>query len=111
MIGGHDDHRRLRVALRDDPGRQAHAGGGVARGGLGDHVFGGQVGELSSRRLGLVGPGDDQDPISGHQWLDPRHRLLEHRRLAGEAQQLLGPIAAALGPEPGPAAAGHDDCV
>ena len=47
----------------------------------------------------------------GHQGLDPRHRLLEHRRLAGEAEQLLGPVAAALGPESGPAAAGHDDRV
>ena len=97
--------------LRDDPGRQAHASGRVARAGLGDDVFGGQLGKLGAGGLGLVGPGDDQDPLPGHQGLDPRHGLLEHGRVAGEAEQLLGPIAAALGPEPRPAAARHDDRV
>ena len=100
-----------RVFLGDDAGRQPHARA-VSRGAwLGDDVCGGQVGKLRPRRLGLVGPGHDQDPIPRHQGLDPRHRLLEHRRLAGQAEQLLGPIAPALGPEPGPAAAGHDDRV
>ena len=42
---------------------------------------------------------------------DPRDGLLEHRAVAEEAEQLLGAVATALGPEPGAAASGHDDGV
>ena len=112
VIGRHDDHRRRRdPCLATIPAaRPTH--GAVSRGqGSAIDVPGRQVGKLGPGRLGLVGAGDDQDPLRRHQGLDPRHGLLEHRRLAGQAEQLLGTVAAALGPEPSPAATGHDDRV
>ena len=111
MIGGHDDHGAVRVFLADDPGGQPNARRRVAWAGLGDDVLRGDSRELSAGLLGLVGTGDDHDPLPGHQRLDPGHGLLEHRRVAVEAEQLLGPIAAALGPEPSAAASRHDDRV
>ncbi len=111
VIGGHHDHRPRRVALDDDSRRQPYAGGRVAGRGLGNHVLGWQIGKLRPRGGGLIGARDDQDPLPRHQGLDPRDSLLEHRRLAGQSQQLLGPIAPALGPEPCPAAPRHDDRV
>ena len=109
VIGGHHDHRPLGIAVSHDLGGQTDARGGVARAGLGDYVRRRQVGKLSPGRLGLIGPRDDQHPLGGHQGGDPGHGLLEHRRLAVQRKELLGAIAAALGPEPRAAAAGHDD--
>ena len=111
VIGGHDDHGAVGVFLADDPGGQADAGRRVARAGLGDDVLRRDSRELGAGGLGLVGTGDDQDALPGHQGLDPGHRLLEHRRVAVEAEQLLGPVAPALGPEPSAAASRHDDRV
>ncbi len=111
VVGRHHDHGPIPILARDDARGQPHAWGRVAWAGLGDDVGGRQVGELGPRRLGLVRPGDDHDAVGGHQVLDPRHGLLEHRRLARQTQQLFGPVAAALGPEPGAAAARHDDRV
>ena len=111
VVGGHDDHRAERVPRHDDTGGQTHAWAGVARGGFGDYVGRGHVGKLRPSRLGLVGSGHDQYPFPRDQRLDARHRLLKHRRLAGQTEQLLGPIAPAFGPETGATATGHDDRV
>ena len=86
--------------------------GAVSRGqGSATTFAGGHVGELRADGLGLVGPGDDQDPVGRDQRGDPRDGLLEHRRVAVEVQQLLRPVPPALGPEPRPAAPGHHDGV
>ena len=75
---------------------------------LGPHVLRRDLRELTSHGLGLVGPGDDPDPLGGDHRRDPLDGLLEEGPLAREVEQLLGAVAAALGPEPGAAAAGHD---
>ena len=111
VVGGHDDHGAMGIFLADDPGGQANASGCVARAGLGDDVFGGQLGKLGVGGFRLVGTGDDHDPLPGDQGLDPGHGLLEHRRVAKEPEELLGSIAAALGPEPRAASSRHDDRV
>ncbi len=111
VVGRHDDHGTLCVLMSDDARRETDAGRRVARAGFGDDVFARQVGKLFVSGPCLVGSRDDDDPIPRDQWFDPSDRLLQHGRAAGQAKQLLGPVAPALGPESGPAAAGHDDRV
>ena len=112
VVGRHDDHRAVGVVPGDDRGGQADARGACRAGrARPPRSPAGSSGSCARTASAWSAPVMIQDPLRRDQRRDPRDGLLEHRRVAVEAEQLLGPVAAALGPEPGAAATGHHDGV
>ena len=107
-IGRQDEHDLGRVALETERGKGDRRRR-VAPERLGDHVHARQL--LADHRP--VPPlGDDRDVLGPKIQLrvtdDPLGRELEQGSIAEEGQEGLGGLGSAEGPQPGPAAAGHD---
>src|SRR4029077_9941296 len=83
---------------------QADRRGGVAGHGLGDDVGGGKLGNRRAHGGRLIGRGDDQRVLQAHQRPSAAHGGGDQRFGSAERQQLLGPRAAAGGPEARPGA-------
>jgi hypothetical protein len=108
VVGRGDDHGRRRVLPGDQGGPKPDGRRRVPAERLADQVVGRQLRQLAPGLADVGGPGDDPRPVGRHLGGQPVERPLEQGPVAGEAEELLRPAGPAAGPEPGPAAAGHD---
>ncbi len=112
VVGGQDDHDRLRI-LGAQPGHaQAQSGRGAQGRRFAQHLPGRHLRQLCPHLRHMVRRGQDDDPLGGHQGRQAVHRQAQHRTLrVGEGQELLGRMGLGQRPKPRSGAAGQDEGV
>ncbi len=111
MVGREHDHRCLRVAARHEPDRQGDGGGGVAFGRFGDDILRGQRDGRGAHGRFLILIGENEHALRRDEAGEAPDGFLEQRLVGKQLEKLLGPGAAAEGPEAFAAAAGEDEHV
>ncbi|MFM2243457.1 MAG: hypothetical protein RLZ97_2313, partial [Verrucomicrobiota bacterium] len=111
LVGGQDHHGGIRIAGGDEADAEGDGGGGIAFGGLGENVSGGQHGGDLADGIDLFVVGEDEDVFEGDEAFEAFDRLLEERIGAEEVEELLRFRIAAEGPEAGAGTAGENECV
>jgi hypothetical protein len=110
VVSRHDDADLVALAPREGR-RQRRRGRRGASQRLPEDVVLRQVGQLIAGGTDVGLARDDMDVLGPKERAEPRDRLLEQARVAGERQQLLRRAAPRQWPEPRAGAAGHDDRV
>jgi hypothetical protein len=108
MVGRHDDDGRLGVLAGDERRPEADARRGVAAHRFADDVVCGNAGKLPDGFVAMGGRRDDPTAFERDLCLDTIERALQQCALAAKREELLRAGGSAPGPEPRPAAAGHD---
>jgi hypothetical protein len=111
VVGRHHGHRGVRIVAEDPHRGQADARRRVAPARLGEDRLAGQLGKLCGDQVRQRRRGGDQHAVGSNQVAEPVDGGAEHGLRAGQAQQLLGPLRAALRPESRAGSPGHDDGV
>lgn len=111
VVGGENGHDACGGAGADEGGAEGDGGAGIAADGFGHDIFPWQEGQLTSDLGGLGGVGDDENVFGRDDGENAVDGLLEEGLVAEEADELLGGLFAADGPEAFAATAGHDDDV
>ena len=108
VVRGEGAHDGIRVAHLEEGGGQADRGHRVARGRLGDHGVGAQLGQLRDDGVAVRLAGDDEDPVVGQRGQPVVRRLDQGATAAGQVVQELGRALPRQRPEAGAGAAGGD---
>ena len=91
MVGGEDGDHGFGI-LEIDPGRRQDERRGGVPGPRLDERFRREPRQEPADRPGLGGVGDGEDSPGGNERADPADGLLEHRPLADDRKELLGPL-------------------
>ena len=111
MVGGHDDHRCVRIVAAYQHGCQSDAGGGITLTRFTDDRGGRQLGHVYLDRFDQTLICDHERLFVGDQLRKPLDCLMQHGMLAHQREQLLGLLCSAGWPESGAGATGHNDRV
>lgn len=101
LIGREDHHDSLRIAGGDDADAKGYGGCGVALGGLGNDVFGGEHGGELAHGGDLFFVGEDEDVLNGDEAVESINGLGEEGAAVEEVEKLFRFMIAAERPEAG----------
>jgi len=111
VVGGEDAHDGFGIERVQDVGGEADGGGGVALGGLGQHLALGDVGQLAEDGVAEMLVGEDPEALGRNDRSDAVDGGLDEGAVADDVEDLLGGALTAARPEAGAATAGEDEAV
>lgn len=111
LVGGEDHHDGVGVAGGNESDAEGNGGCGIAFGGLGEDIFGGEFFGDGADGIELEGVGEDEDVFRGDEAFEAVDGLFEECSGAEEVEELFGFVVATEGPEAGAGSTGENEGV
>ena len=100
VVGPQTGHGASRISSLEQGALQSHRRAGVAQGWLDDEMVAWQLRQLLPHDLLSRRTGGHEHILRSGDGGDALHRVLDHRPGSGHGVKLLGPLRAAVGPQP-----------